>query len=230
VIYPIGEMAVIGNLFLVKPIKRIFIICIGPLVNILLGIVFIQFSDDEILKFAAMANFCIGLFNMIPIYPLDGGRLLHMLLSDTIGVLNANELIIKISEIFIILYILLGMLQVVLYPYNISLICIGLYLKNAIKQEEFSLCLNFFENIFYKGEYINKNGGISTQMITVSENTRISHVLKYLKSNSLCKIYIVDKEQNSVTDITEIKLLEFVMQYGVQYTIKNVINGFDVHG
>lgn len=223
IIYPIGEMAIIGDMLLIKSIKRMVIILAGPIVNIVLGFILLNFSHNEHIKFISTANFCIGLFNIMPIYPLDGGRLMHTLFSDIIGVLNSNDLILKISKVFIIIIIMLGIIQVVLYPYNISLICIGLYLQSNIKKEEFNLCLNFFEVIFLKGAFIDKNGGISTKMVTVSENVTINNVLKYLKSSSLCRIYIVDKQQKCLGDITESQLLNYVLDNGVQYSIKNVI-------
>lgn len=227
IIYPIGEMAIIENLFLVKPLKRIAIICAGPAINIALGLLFIALGNNDIFKFISMTNFSIAIFNSLPIYPLDGGRLVHLILSTLIGILNSNEVIILISKFFILVITLIGIIQVILYPFNISLICLGMYLKSSIKKEEFNLSLDFFEIIFTKTESIKKHKCIYTNIVTVSEDTCIRDILKYLKVDRLYKIYIVDKDLNSLGVITENQLIKFIIKYGIRSSIKKAIKDFN---
>lgn len=227
IIYPIGEMAIIENLFLVKPLKRIAIICAGPAINIALGLLFIALGNNDIFKFISMTNFSIAIFNSLPIYPLDGGRLVHLILSTLIGILNSNEVIILISKFFILVITLIGITQVILYPFNISLICLGMYLKSSIKKEEFNLSLDFFEIIFTKTELIKKHKCIYTNIVTVSEDTCIRDILKYLKVDRLYKIYIVDKDLNSLGVITENQLIKFIIKYGIRSSIKKAIKDFN---
>lgn len=227
IIYPIGEMAIIENLFLVKPLKRIAIICAGPAINIALGLLFIALGNNDIFKFISMTNFSIAIFNSLPIYPLDGGRLVHLILSTLIGILNSNEVIILISKFFILVITLIGIIQVILYPFNISLICLGMYLKSSIKKEEFNLSLDFFEIIFTKTELIKKHKCIYTNIVTVSEDTCIRDILKYLKVDRLYKIYIVDKDLNSLGVITENQLIKFIIKYGIRSSIKKAIKDFN---
>lgn len=227
IIYPIGEMAIIENLFLVKPLKRIAIICAGPAINIALGLLFIALGNNDIFKFISMTNFSIAIFNSLPIYPLDGGRLVHLILSTLIGILNSNEVIILISKFFILVITLIGIIQVILYPFNISLICLGIYLKSSIKKEEFNLSLDFFEIIFTKTELIKKHKCIYTNIVTVSEDTCIRDILKYLKVDRLYKIYIVDKDLNSLGVITENQLIKFIIKYGIRSSIKKAIKDFN---
>lgn len=227
IIYPIGEMAIIENLFLVKPLKRIAIICAGPAINITLGFLFMALGNNSIFKFISMTNFSIAIFNSLPIYPLDGGRLIHLILSASIGILNSNEVVIFISKLFIIVITLIGIIQVILYPFNISLICLGMYLKSSIKKEEFNLSLDFFEIIFTKTELIKKYKCIYTNIVTVSEDTCIRDILKYLKIDRLYKIYIVDKDLNSLGVITENQLIKFIIKYGIRANIKKAIKDFE---
>lgn len=227
IIYPIGEMAIIENLFLVKPLKRIAIICAGPAINIALGLLFIALGNNDIFKFISMTNFSIAIFNSLPIYPLDGGRLVHLILSTLIGILNSNEVIILISKFFILVITLIGIIQVILYPFNISLLCLGMYLKSSIKKEEFNLSLDFFEIIFTKTELIKKHKCIYTNIVTVSEDTCIRDILKYLKVDRLYKIYIVDKDLNSLGVITENQLIKFIIKYGIRSSIKKAIKDFN---
>lgn len=53
----------------------------GPIANILLwAALSIGFKDNQSVKNAAMASLAIGVFNLIPCRPLDGGNILYELL------------------------------------------------------------------------------------------------------------------------------------------------------
>lgn len=214
VIYPIGEMAVLENMFLIKPIKRLAIICAGPLINILLGIAFSFAGKSDILRFITISNFLIGAFNILPIYPLDGGKIVHLILSNTIGILNSNDTILVISKICVVFMFLLGIIQVVLYPYNISLICISLYLKYDLKKESYNLSLDFFRSLFSKSEFLSKYGVMKTDIITVKDDINIKTILRYFKSDKICKVHMVDKDLNSIGDITENQIINLIFDHG----------------
>ncbi len=57
----------------------------GPLVNLILGIIFIvlskiisfHFGKVNVFGFAGHINIWLGLFNMLPVYPLDGSKIIE---------------------------------------------------------------------------------------------------------------------------------------------------------
>lgn len=58
--------------------KEILCVLAGPAVNLLLAVVLSRVSGDYVL---AGANLLLGVFNLLPISGLDGGRVLHLLIS-----------------------------------------------------------------------------------------------------------------------------------------------------
>lgn len=224
IIYPLGELAVLSGLHIIKSLDKFFILLAGPMVNLFLGIMFLKSSDNEIFEFLALSNFAIGIFNMFPIYPLDGGKILQLFLSNTIGIIKGNELVIKISRFFIHVLMFIGMIQLICYPYNMSILLLSLYLKSRIKKEEFNMNIDFFKDIFSKEEFILKNKGISTEIITVMEDTTIQEILKQMKSERLYRINVVDEQLNFVGEIAENQLMDIITEYGIKEKIRYILS------
>lgn len=85
VIYPIGGLATINSNLSCKREELIVTLC-GPLVNLAIAVLFfpILFVQNENVVHFAFIVFFINLvlfcFNILPIYPMDGGRILRALL------------------------------------------------------------------------------------------------------------------------------------------------------
>lgn len=73
------------------------------------------------------SNLLIGIFNLIPIYPLDGGRVIKEILHITVGLKKSYTYTHMLSKITIIMLTALASV-LILYIHNISIIIILAYL------------------------------------------------------------------------------------------------------
>jgi Zn-dependent protease/CBS domain-containing protein len=76
------------------------------------------------------ANLWLGLFNLLPAYPLDGGKILRAIFSRSMDSVRATRRAIAIGQAFATLFMLTGML------WNIWLTMIGFFLFIAAQLEE----------------------------------------------------------------------------------------------
>lgn len=106
------------------PKKEFLITLAGPLSNfvlaavlyfplrILLGAVTLRnpglTSWQSVVAAIYWANPVLGAFNLIPAFPMDGGRLLRATLARAIGYVRATQISVLVGQIFAILFAILG--------------------------------------------------------------------------------------------------------------------------
>lgn len=117
-------------------IKEILIILAGPLTSGILAILsyYIQFINITVQQ-AIYANLLIMIFNLIPLYPLDGGRILKRILHIKFGTVKTELLITKITEINLIILTIMSSILVYYYK-NIAIFFICIFLWIIVKKEK----------------------------------------------------------------------------------------------
>lgn len=115
-------------------LKKIVISLAGPIANLSIAVI-CAFLNCPILglsvQFLVYANILIGIFNLIPIYPLDGGRIIKNIVHIKWGLKKSYKCIYFISNVTIILLTAISSIAV-LYLKNISILIILIYLWGLV--------------------------------------------------------------------------------------------------
>jgi Zn-dependent protease len=106
VLLPFGGMALLGRLPR-SPRAELLIVAAGPAVNFAIaglalvllggwptdlgGDVLPTFHGHDVLEFLLLANLVLGCFNLLPAFPMDGGRILRALLAIKLDYLRATR-------------------------------------------------------------------------------------------------------------------------------------------
>lgn len=116
-------------------VKRISIALAGPITNIIIAIIAYYLKINyEIKMIIIHSNILIFIFNMFPMYPLDGGRILKGILKMCLNNEKADDLTYKISNILMILLTTFSSI-LILYHKNISILFIITYLWIIVVRE-----------------------------------------------------------------------------------------------
>ncbi|SDI29760.1 site-2 protease family protein [Winogradskyella thalassocola] len=139
---PIGGMASFEKLP-GSPKQELLIAIAGPLINVIIAIilffivpvkdfmqlnftetfeVLVRYNIQSFLFFLFIANVGLVVFNSIPAFPMDGGRILRALLAIKIGRVKATKIASNLGLIIAVLFFLIGLL------YNPFLVFIALFI------------------------------------------------------------------------------------------------------
>lgn len=205
VITPIGEQAVIRGLERVSFFRRIIIVISGPLVNLLLWLIFNSYI-----------NLGIFLLNSLPVYPLDGGRLLHYILGYCIGVLRANRVQSFLSKGIAMLIFAVGFVQPVFCGFNISLLCIGLYLIRINRREYINMTLAFYRSVMYRSD----KKVLAVRGIMAGEGICLKTIVYRLGWDYYTVVYV---KGNNARGIGEEELIDYILRKNINDTLSEVL-------
>jgi len=109
-------------------VKKILIAIAGPLINLIICIIaLILHINAETKQLIIYSNILIAIFNLIPLYPLDGGRILKGIIRLRYQEIESDKIVNKISNILIILLTLISSIGI-LYLKNLAILFILMYL------------------------------------------------------------------------------------------------------
>lgn len=146
VISAMGEMAYIPDIEKLTANKRALVILAGPACNLFLWFV----TRDLNVGMFGFYNLILFVFNMLPLFPLDGARLLQLLLGNAFGVMRANRWILSSGQICCMALIILGVGQAILYAPNFTMLLAGLVFLDKNKKLQLELTGEFYMKMLSK--------------------------------------------------------------------------------
>lgn len=130
--FGIFGMTIIRKNDITQDYKKEFITAIsGPLMNFFLS--FMLFGlyapcREEILLKSALISLVIGLFNIIPVFSLDGGRALESVLLQRLPRDRCESVMKAVSVVFLVPMTALGFYILINSGYNFTFLAISIYL------------------------------------------------------------------------------------------------------
>ena len=213
-----GTSAQFANIDELNKKEKLQIYLSGPFANFIIICIFwcIGFASNNIL-IDKMININISLlfFNLLPAYPLDGARVLEILLSQKILYRRANDIISKISYtigvillvIFIIVFAYSGVI-------NVSILIASIAICLITRSEEKSAMYILMGNIFVKRNKLLRNKYIENKSISVYYKQGLANVMSMVDKNRFNIFYVLEDDLKVLFIMNEDELIEALKLYG----------------
>jgi stage IV sporulation protein FB len=224
---PIGGVAQLERIP-EKPSEELLIAAAGPAVNVVIALALVLFAGadlrpDSLAAFdtskvslidrLAMVNVFLVLFNLIPAFPMDGGRMLRALLSARLGFVRATEIAAQIGQGLAFAFGFLGLL------YNPLLIFIAIFVYLAASSEAQLVAVRAMS----RGVPVNE--AMMTQYATLTPEDHVDHAVETLLRTSQSEFPVVDGLGRPVGLLGRGDMIRALKQLGPDARVADAMNG-----
>lgn len=206
------------------PWQELLIAIAGPMVNVVIaGLLIvvggfavadlksIDLEKASLVQRLAFVNISLVVFNMIPAFPMDGGRVLRALLAMRLGPQRATEIAAKLGQLFAFLFVAAGMF---LSP---MLIFIGLFIYIAAVSELQASALRWFAHGLTVSE------GMERTVRSLSAKALLSEAVEALLASSQRAFPVVDAMKMPVGLFDRDDLLRGLKEKGPDASVSEVM-------
>jgi Zn-dependent protease/predicted transcriptional regulator len=226
-ILPIGGLARLERIP-EKPSEELVVAIAGPLVNIALAVItglFITIPDLKELTVQLtggvnqsnfflnffVVNIWLAIFNLVPAFPMDGGRILRAILSMKFERHVATNIAARIGQLLALIFIFIG------FNSNPFLIFIGLFIILGAQAEVEMTKTGFM----LKGMLV--KDVVMKSYETIDGNDLVETAVKQLL-NGQCKNFMVISNGHPTGSLSRDEIIEALSNNGNKATIDTVMN------
>ena len=196
---------------------KLIVYLAGPVFNIFTGILlFCLYYIFELnyLKSSITINICLGSFNLLPAYPLDGARILEILLSKKFLYKKSKKLTEYISfTISGVLFILFN-IMLLLHKANISLFLASILMVYTTFLEKEKTMYIIMDDMIKKVRKLKRYNYMENKSISVYYKKGLVNVLTLVDKNKFNSFYVLDDDMKLICIIHEDELIMALKEYG----------------
>ncbi len=194
----------------------------GPAINALFAVItvalwwMIPSAYPYTMPFMA-SNLALALFNILPLYPLDGAMIIIGAAKNRVKALAIMKAVgITVSSVLFVLFLISF-----LYEFNLTLGIISLFLfTGAVSGTEGESYYHLAGSVPFIKDAM---GGMTVKEIIISADTPLVKLLKYLKPDTVNVFKVVDKNLNPIATVTERELEDIYMNFDILTPIGRAI-------
>lgn len=226
-LFPFGGAAYCDDLFEGRKFEESIIALAGPAFNVVLlfgaqalrwqGVWTGELADDFV-RF----NFWLAAFNLIPVLPLDGGRVVRALLAESLGFVQTTKFLAWAGKWLGVLLALYGILlwgRGKFAEGPLTLIILGGFFWLAGSKEISSAHITFLRQLTRKKEDLLKKGLMRSFWVTVHKDTPLVRIVEEFTPDRYAMISLANKDLGLGKILTETEVVEGMLREGIRFPV-----------
>lgn len=226
-IYPIGGVARLERMP-EKPIEELWVALMGPAVNVVIAaglfaylyltgslvpLTDLTVASGSFLERVMTVNLSLVLFNLIPAFPMDGGRVLRAILAMRMDYVRATQIAASIGQGMALLFGLIGLFG------NVMLMFIAFFIWIGASQEAGAVQM---KNVI---SGIPVGRAMLTDYKSLSPRDPLSRMAQLILAGTQHDFPVIDDSARVVGVVTRDDFLSALTQHGQNIAVSAVMKG-----
>lgn len=160
-----------------------------------------------------IANLSLGLVNLLPLYPLDGSRVITSLVKKKLRAVKVLKwLTVSIGAVMLVLGIIAVFFtaNLTLPIFGLFLLLSGIFTANAEQYHHLANSRPFVKDYTH---------GLNEEVIYISQEAQLFKFLRFLGRDKICKFILTDSDGAHVCEISEKVLEKLCMSHELSESI-----------
>lgn len=213
---PFGGVAVMEDTTFLNAGREMLIAVAGPLQNgLLIGLAWLLHAfglwDGPFYEYFVQGNILIALFNLLPVLPLDGGKIAHSLFSIILPYHLSLVWSLRISLLFSLFVIGYALSPLLLQNgvLQLNLLLIGLFLLYSNYVDYRNIPYRFMRFLMNRDRSFSHHllHGSLAQPIVADKVQPLEHILRLFKRDKYHFIYVMNQQGKIIAVLPEQKVI-----------------------
>ena len=213
-LFPFGGQILTEDLVGVNSRREIIVASAGPAASLFSpGLTYIMEGNLSLVDFSFFMEFnlLLGLFNLLPALPLDGGRILKAFCSTRVGLRKATVIGSWSGQVLALVLIAAGLYLGFQDPRALNLLVIAGFLGYKAR-EELQMFPYGFTRYLLRKRLLPAENDMAAGLLTVAHSgVRISRLLNRILPDTVAVILVIDAQGKVIGIVTERVLIEAML-------------------
>ncbi|MDR3600005.1 MAG: M50 family metallopeptidase [Desulfosporosinus sp.] len=226
-LFPFGGAAYCDDLFEGRKLEESVMAFAGPAFNVFLlfGAQALRWNGlwaGELANDFVRYNFWLAAFNLIPVLPLDGGRVLRALCAEGFGFVRTTKFLARAGQWLGVISALYG---IILWGKGsfaegpLTFIILGGFFWFAGNKEISAAHITFLRQLTRKKEELMKKGLMRSKWLTVQRNTPLVRIVEEFTPDRYAMVSLTNEEMGLAKILTETDVVEGMMREGIRFPV-----------
>jgi len=216
---PFGGVARLGTELALSPADELRVALAGPACNLALAATALVLKSHgvwhpELGPFFVRINLLLAAFNLLPAFPLDGGRVYRAFLANRVGLKKATYRAARLGQAIGVLTGILGLAGLALGTGGLDMAVVGFFLFFAASREKGMASYHYVRHLTHKKSEIAKTGLLPVRLLACVESLPVGEVVKPFLPNRFQVVLLLNKSFGLAGLLGESEIIEGLFDRG----------------